>query len=188
MPDKDPKNDNSDPKKEPAPEGGKPTPAAEPIVYDSWIGDQPEEVVTMLDGHTAGLKSALEAERTSSKQFEKELRVMAEKAEGDVKLALETKADEIGKAVDAADRKTNFYETAHAAGVTNLKLAYHVAVTDEMFDRLGNVNFDTMKTGFPELFGGKSNGTKGSAGEGKNNSNVETFDMNKYIRQKAGRS
>lgn len=184
MPDpKDPKNDSPENKKDPAPEGGKPSPAAKPLVYDSWIDEQPEEVKTMLTGQTAGLKSALDSERENRKDLEASLRDEAAKAEGDRKIALEGMADDI----KAADQKADFYESAHAAGVTNLKLAYHVAVTDEMFDRRGNVNFDTMKTGYPELFGGKPDNTKGGAGEGRNNSNVEPFDMNKLIRQKAGR-
>lgn len=186
MPDpKDPKNGdpNGDPKPKPSAAGEKPGSKTEPLAYDTWIGEQPDEVKVLLTDHTSGLKTALESERGSRKDLEGKLRDLAEKAKGDQKEALKAMANDI----KAADLKTDFFEDAHEAGVSNLKLAYQVALADDMFDRKGNVNFDTMKTGYPELFGGKPKAPKGGAGEGHDNDNNPSFDMNDAIRQKAGR-
>lgn len=188
MADKDPT--TKDPKpgtKNPDPDGagGKPAAAPEPLVYETWIDGQPDEVKTLLTENTTGLKTALASERDGRKILEGEIRDMAKKADGDQKVALEGMADKI----ESADQKTVFYEDAHAAGMTNLKLGYQAALADEMFDRKGNVNFDTMKTEYPELFSGKGKGTpKGGAGDGHNNDHKTPFDMNARIRQASGRN
>ena len=185
MPDEknpDPKKD--DPKDDPKDAGGKLAGNSEPLVFDTWLGEQSDEVKTLLDTNTSGLKSALESERGSRKDLEGDIRDLAKKAEGDQKIALEGMADNLEK----ADHKTAFYESAHAAGVSNLKLAYYVANDDELFDRRGNVNFETMKTEYPELFGGKKGTVKSGAGDGNNNNREgAAFSMNEMIRKKAGR-
>lgn len=157
----------------------------EPLTFDGWLGEQPDEVKVLLDGHTKGLKSALESERGSRKDLEKQLRDLAAKAEkgSEAQTQLAGIADQLGE----ADRKADFYEMAHGAGVTNLKLAYTVAVSDEMFDRRGQVNFDTMKQSYPELFGAKSV-PKGNAGDGTDTQPSPAKDMNRYIRTAAGRT
>lgn len=157
----------------------------EPLTFDGWLGEQPEEVKALLDGHTEGLKSALKSERGSRKDLEKQLRDLAAKAEkgSEAQKELAGIADKLGE----ADRKADFYEAAHAAGVTNLKLAYVVASQDEMFDRRGRVNFDTLKTQYPELFGVKPAPTKGNAGSGTNTEPTPAENMNTFIRRSAGR-
>jgi len=161
-------------------EGGDP-----PRAFEAWVKDQPENVRTMLDGHTKGLKSALDGERDARKKLEKDLRDLAGKAEkdSDAQKKLTEMADQMGE----ADRRADFYEAAHAAGVSNLKLAYTVAVQDEMFDRKGNVNFEEMKKAYPELFGGATKKPAGNAGEGNNNQ-PQGKGMNDFIRRAAGRS
>lgn len=163
------------------PEGGDP-----PLAFDDWIKGQPENVRTMLDGHTRGLKTALDKERDDRKKLEKDLRDLAGKAEkdSDAQKRLTEMADQLGE----ADRRADFYEAAHAAGISNLKLAYTVAVQDEMFDRKGNVNFEEIKRSYPELFGGATKKPAGNAGEGTNNNQPAGKGMNDFIRRAAGRS
>jgi phage antirepressor YoqD-like protein len=154
------------------------------LTFDGWLGEQPDEIKTLLEGHTKGLKSALESERETRKTLEKQVRDLAAKAEkdSDAQKELAGIADQLGE----ADRKTDFYEAAHAAGVTNLKLAYVVATTDGMFDRRGQVNFETLKQSYPELFGVKQT-VKGNAGTGTNTEPPTSGDMNAFIRRAAGR-
>jgi len=155
------------------------------LTFDGWLGEQPDEVKALLDGHTKGLKSALESERGSRKDLEKQVRDLAAKAEkdSDAQKELAGIADQLGE----ADRKADFYEVAHSAGVTSLKLAYVIAVQDEMFDRRGQVNFDTMKQSYPELFG-KVATPPGNAGAGTDTQPSPAKDMNRYIRAAAGRT
>lgn len=165
-------------------QGGDPSKQAA-VVYETWITEQPAEVKTAIEGHITGLKTALESERVSRKDLEKQLRELAGKAEkdSDAQKRLTEMADQMGE----ADRKADFYEAAHAAGVANLKLAYLVAQQDELFDRRGQVNFETMKGSYPELFGAAKKAPAANAGAGTNNNQAPAGGMNAFIRQSAGR-
>jgi hypothetical protein len=157
-----------------------------PVVFEEWYKGQPENLKTAIEGHVKGLKSALESERGSRKDLEKQLRDLAKKAEAgsEAQKSLEGMANQIGE----ADRRTAFYEGAHLAGATNLKLAYLAAVNDELFDKRGQVNFEDMKTQYPELFAGAKKPPKGNAGEGKDQQQPAGKGMNEFIRRSAGRT
>lgn len=157
----------------------------EELTFDGWLGEQPDEIKALLDGHTKGLKSALESERGNRKDLEKQVRDLAAKAEKDSETQKELTG--IADKLSEADRKADFYEMAHSVGVTNLKLAYTVAMQDEMFDRRGQVNFDTMKQSYPELFG-KVATPPGNAGAGTDTQPSPAKDMNRFIRAAAGRT
>lgn len=147
------------------------------LVYETWIAEQPETIRTLLDGHAAGLKSALQSERERSKTLEKELRDAASKAEkgSDAEKRLSTLADQ----VQAESKKSAFYESAVTAGVNNLKLAFLAATQDELFKKDGSPDFEALKTSYPELFGATQSN---SAGEGSNT--TKTFSMDDLIRSR----
>lgn len=161
--------------------GGKP-----PANFAEWLKDQPEEVKSLYAEDTKGLRTALEQERDGRKDLEKQLRDLAKKAEkgSELEQQLTKQAD----AMAEADRKADFYEAAHAAGVSNLKLAYVIAVQEELFDRRGRVNFDELKKAYPELFGAaKPAAGKGHAGAGTGSGDKGAGGMNEMIRRAAGR-
>jgi hypothetical protein len=164
-------------------QGGGGTP--KPLVFDDWLKGQAEDVKTMLDGHTNGLKSALADERKTRGDLEKQLRELAGKAEKGSEA--EKKLIEMADQMSENDRRAEFYEEAHKVGVANLKLAYLVAVQEELFDKKNRVNFEEMKKGYPELFG-STKPPKGNAGDGTNNNQPAGHgDMNTWIRRSAGR-
>ena len=156
-----------------------------PLEFDSWLDQQPDEVKTLLDGHTKGLKSALSSEREARARLEKDLRDAARQAEkgSEMEQQLTHLADEAAE----ADRRASFYEDAHAAGVANLKLAYLVAVQDEMFDCQGRVNWQALKESYPELFTTARRPPAGNAGSGTQ-APPTTGGMNEFIRRAAGRA
>jgi len=151
------------------------------LTYDTFVSGQSEEVKTLLEENVTGLKSALESERDARGDLEKKVREVAKEAEGEAKEKLEALANEL----KAADQKADFFVAAQAVGVSNLKLAYIVAIDEELFDRRGNVNFEKMKADYPELFGEKPKTPKGYGGSGQTPPDAGT-DMNKRIRRKAG--
>jgi hypothetical protein len=155
------------------------------LVFDTWITEQPAEVRSLLDGHTAGLKSALESERTARKNFEKQIKDLSLKAEKGSDL--ERQLAEIAKAQEQARNQTEFYEQAHTQGVKNLKLAFLVATQEELIDNRGKVDFDEMKKRYPELFGAGQARTAGNAGAGTNTSADTKFSMDDFIRKKVNR-
>jgi len=159
------------------------------IVYEDWFKAQPEHVKKAIDLHTTGLKTALDSERTSRGNLEKQVRELATKAEKGSEA--QTQLTQLADQLQGETQRSDFFEAAHTAGVTNLKLAYVVCQTDELFDKKGNVDFDQLKKKYPELFGrvivqnGKR--VKGGAGEGSDQNIQKSGDMNSFIRRASGR-
>jgi hypothetical protein len=150
------------------------------------MGSQPEPIKTLITEHEKGLRSALDSERVSRGELEGQLREAAKKLaakEPEMQKVLTEMADKVAE----HDRRADFYDAAHAAGVTNLKLAYVVAVQDELFDKKGNVNFETLKGKYPELFAGKAQPPKGNAGAGTGGDGRPAVGMNEIIRRASGR-
>lgn len=154
---------------------------SETLTFETFIAKQPDDVKALLDSHTNGLKSALETERETRKGLEKQMRDLATKAEkgSDAEKQLTALADQMA----TADRRASFYEEAHTAGVTNLKLAFMVATTDELFDKKGAVNFVDLKKTYPELFGAKK-APSGNAAEGTETEPTSASTMDDFIRRK----
>lgn len=155
------------------------------LTFDDWQASLPDDQKVLIEDHTRGLKSALESERGTRKDLEKQLRDLAKEAEKGSKA--ETQLTQLADQLQTADRRANFYELAHMAGVKNLKLAYTVAVNDEMFDKHDRVNFDEMKKQYPELFV-STKPPRGDAGSGTESTTTQASDMNTLIRRRAGRS
>jgi hypothetical protein len=158
---------------------------SEILTFDAWHETLPDDQKALIAGHTKGLKSALDSERESRKSLEKQLRDLAKSAEKGSEA--QTQLTKLADDLQASDRKAEFYEAAHAAGVKNLKLAYTVAVSDEMFDKHGRADFAEMKKIYPELFGATTN-VRGDAGSGTDKKTKPSGGMNEFIRSSAGRS
>ena len=155
-----------------------------PLEWDTFHGSLPEKAQKLIAGHESGLKTALETERDARDTAEKGLRAVAKDLEDGSKAQKEVLrlADDNA----AINVKADFYEDAHKAGVSNLKLAYLVAKDDDLFDNRGNVNFEKMKEANPELFG-KKKVPEGSGGEGTGGALPgKKKDMNAAIRKMAG--
>jgi len=158
-----------------------------PLRYDAWFEALDETAKGLITEHTTGLKSALDAERGTRKDLEGKLRDAASKLEegSEARKVLEEQA-----ATVAADgERADFHETAHAEGVTNLRLAWlAVQADDSLLDRRGNVDFAKLKEDMPELFAGAPKPAPGNAGAGAASQQKGTGGMNEFIRTAAGRS
>jgi hypothetical protein len=167
--------------------GGTPAPG-EGVTFESWLGEQEEAVQGLVNDEVAGLRSALQSERQQRREFERELRDAARELEegSEARTRLESMADEL----DTVERRADFYEAAHGAGVTNLRLAWLAVQQDEsLSDRRGNVNMARLKKNYPELFGGgQRSPPPGNAGSGTDGgAPPATGGMNEFIRRSAGR-
>lgn len=154
------------------------------LTFEAWVIGQDENVRTMLDGHTSGLRSALNSERDARKGLEKQLKEIALKAEKGSEL--EKQLNELAAQQASLEQRADFFEQGHSAGVTNLKLAYLVASSEGYIDTKGRVNWDGMKKNYPELFG-QTTRPSGNAGSGTNQQPTGAKSMNDYIRAAAGR-
>lgn len=169
------------------PKGTEVQPKEEPkaLEWKPWYDALPKEAQELVTEREKGLKGALDTERDARKTAEKDLRAAAKKLEegSDAQNEVLKLADQVAERTAKAD----FYEDAHKAGVSNLKLAWHVATTEELFDKRGDVNFEKMKEAYPELFGKKAP-PKGHAGEGTGTApGGQKMGMNEYIRRSAGK-
>ena len=159
-----------------------------PKTFTAWLEAQPADVKELYNAEVAGLKSALDSERTQAKAQAKELRDAAAKAEAgsEAQQQLEAAASK----AEIAERRATFNEDAHAAGVGNLRLAWLAALDEEDLTnaRSGTVDFEKMKARHPELFAGASKPPAGNAGSGAGQEPTEPpNDMNTFILRSAGR-
>lgn len=182
MPDDNGKPDGEKPQGDQGHEGQ----GEKPLDFDGWLGAQDETVKGLIDTHLKGLKSALDAERTQRRDYEKQLRDAAAKLEkgSDAQKQLE----EMAKRSEEDGKRADFFAAAHRAGVTNLQLAWVAAKQDQIFDRKGDVDLEALKEAYPELFTAPAT-TKtptGNAGAGTGNVPAKN-DMNALIRRAAGR-
>lgn len=155
------------------------------LAWKPWHDALPKEAQELIATRESGLKTALDSERDARKTAEKDLRDVAKKLEE----GSEAQKEVLKLADDVADgtRKADFYEDAHKAGVSNLKLAFIVATDEELFDKRGNANFAKLKEGFPELFGKKPI-VDPNAGDGTGKTlDGKKAGMSEYIRAASGK-
>ena len=157
----------------------------EPLSYKDWVGEQPDNVKTMLSSWEGGLKSALQSERTRAKDLEKQVRDASKKLEegSDARVQLESLADSLA----LAKQESAFYELAHAAGANNIKLLYIAATQDKSVHADGSADFVQLKTVYPQLFGSTKPVPKANAGDGSGDPPSGKKDMNNFLRAAAGR-
>jgi len=151
---------------------------------ESWIKGQPEEVQQAFETHIRGLKNALAAERDQRKTVERQLRDAAAKLEKDseARKALEQYAEKLR----LLERQSAFYDAAHAAGCTNLRLAFIAANDAGLIREDGTADWETMRAKFPELFGRARTAGDAKVGDGHDKM-PSAADMNAFIRRAAGR-
>lgn len=152
-----------------------------PLEFDSWLKDQPAEVQTLLTSHTTGLKSALDGERTSRKDLDRQLKALSKKLEAGSEA--QQAVDKLRTENKTQSMKADFYEAAHREGATNLKLAFIAGRESGLIDDDGEVDWPKFKTTHPELFGAKKATPPGKAGSGTDNQPGRKPSMNEWIRQ-----
>lgn len=159
-----------------------------PASFDAWLQQQDENARRLYEEHVSGLKNALKSERTEKGDLSKQLKDLAKKAEEGS--ALKAELDRLAATQEKTSRRADFLESAVAAGVTDLKLAWKAvsADGDEFLDRKGQINFEALKAAHPGLFEKPRvpdvNAGRGLGGGNPNKSS--TAAMNDFIRKAAG--
>jgi len=154
----------------------------ETLTFDTWYGKQDETIKGLLEGHTKGLKSALDSERETRKVFEKQVKELAVKAEKGSEAEKHLTA--LSEQLDLENKRAAFYEQAYALGVIDIKSAFVLATSEQLFDKKGNLDVETFRTRFSYML--KTPIPKGNAGDGAQASNTAQS-MNDLIRRAAGR-
>ena len=169
------------------PEGqtDKKTSDEKPQDFATWMAAQDEQTQKLYEEHTSGLKSALDSERETRRTLEKKLREAASAAEEGSEAR--AKLEEAATAAETAGAQADFYESAHTAGVADLRLAW-VAVQedDRLRDSSGRADFARLKEKHPSLFADAKKIPAGHAGAGASQ-DVPKADVNANIRKAVGR-
>lgn len=166
------------------------TPGADEQPFEAWLGAQDEATRQRIDGHTGGLRTALQTEREQRRAFERQVKELSGKLEqgSDARAQLEQMSSQLAE----QQRRADFYEEAVPARIRNPKLAYIAAKDAGLIDgRSGKVNMDGLKQQFPELFEQKAPPPQGNAGAGTGGQQLELTGneaMNAGIRRAAGRT
>ena len=154
---------------------------SETLTFEGFYSEADDTVKALLDGHTKGLKSALEAERETRKTFEKQIRELAAKAEKGSEA--EKQLTELSAQLELSNRRASFAESASREGVTNPKALFVLAAAGDFFDKKGEVDFASLRKEYPEFF--KKPIPEGNAGEGAGSA-TPAQSMNDIIRRAAG--
>jgi hypothetical protein len=167
---------------------GTDTTTAEALTFEKWIATQPDNIKTLVDAQLDRSQSALEAERSSRRGMEKQLKQLKELsgAAGNSD-ELKTQIDKLSADFQESDTRANFYEQAHLEGIKNLRLAYTAAREYDLVGKGGKVDFAELKHLAPELFGTTKIIPVGNAGNGNGQTGIVKPDMNRAIRVMAGR-
>jgi hypothetical protein len=156
-----------------------------PLTFDAWLAAQDDAVKGLLDEHTKGLKSALQAERQQRNDLAKQLRDASKAMEEGS--AARTALEEMTGKLEQAERRAQFLEDAMRpdVGCANPRAAFVLAVADDLFDARGNPDWNAIKQAAPELFP-KPRPPQGNAGAGTGTP-PPTTSVNDAIRRAAGR-
>jgi hypothetical protein len=156
-----------------------------PVTWEGVLEGLTEEQRTLFDGHVQGLRGALDSERKSARDFERQLREATVQLEegSDLRAQFEKLTAEL----DEAGRRADFMSEAGKQGVVNGRLAWLAARDGELFDRRGNADWAALREQCPELFGSQQPPrAAGNAGAGTT-APPATVDMNTMLRRAAGR-
>lgn len=151
---------------------------SEPLTFDGWLAQRDPDEQQLVETHIGGLQNALQTERGDRKRLEKQLKEAIGKAEQGSEYAQQL--TQIQESLAETEQRTAFYETAHAAGVRNLKLAYTAAREFGTGDDL-----DALKEAAPELFATPIKAPI-NAGAATDRQPKKAFDMNAALRAAAG--
>lgn len=159
-------------------------PESKPESFEAWLDAQPAEVKELYDQHVSGLKNTVAATRQERDNLKGEVQRALKQAEKGSEL--EKTLNETLLKLESTERRASFLEDAMKPeiGCSNPRVAYALAVAENLFTRTGAPDWQSLKDTAPELFGMRA--PKGNAGNGTNAPVTKTNDMNTIIRHAAG--
>lgn len=164
-----------------------PPPTQTPTDFPTWFETLDDGTKSLIEGHTSGLKKALDNERGSRKKLAEDLR--AAQAAAEKGSQLEKDLTRLSSELEEAHRRAQFYEAA-PTDLTNSRLAWMLAVSDDLFTKKGDPDWEAIRKKAPELFVSPKKVPAINAGSGSSSQSGTTpaQSMNAFIRAAAGRS
>lgn len=155
--------------------------------FDKFVETLDEPVKELYNSHISGLKNALESEKDNRRKLAEQIKSLTPAVEKGSEL--EAKLAETAKQLEEAEqrsmeynRRATFAEQAIRPGVNcaNVKAAYALAVSENLFSEDGNPKWKELQKLAPELFRISKQTDAG------NQDNSVTNDINAAIRRAAG--
>jgi len=118
--------------------------------FEGWYEKLDEKSRSLLDGHIQGLNNSVKATRAERDSYAKQIKELTSKAQegSELKQTLE----QMSKQLEEANRRSDFLEKAGEVGCLNLKAAYALAVSENLFRRDGSPDWDAIIAEAPQLF------------------------------------
>lgn len=125
--------------------------------------------------------------RTERNELARQIKDLVPKAEKGSEL--EKQLTDIQAQIESANQRATFMEEAIRPGVEcrNPRAAFALALADNLFTKTGSPDWKAIKDVAPELFGRAPASVNANAGEGTGGKQPTKTDMNRIIRQMAGR-
>ena len=155
--------------------------------FDDYLATVEEPIRELYAKHTEGLTSALGKERDERRSLSEQVKSLALKADKGSKMEQDL-AETVKKLEESeikyleTQKRATFAEQAikPEIGCVNVKAAYALAKSDDLFDKQGNPDWAAIKKVAPELFKLYSQTNAG------NQTTSVTDDINRAIRSAAG--
>ncbi len=156
--------------------------------FETWLSKAPDELKTTIEplfkAHVEKLMTTVKDTRKERDTFQKELRDAIKKLDATSDEA--KKFEGIADKLDEANKKAEFYEEAPTNGCRNLKAAFALVKSEDLYTKHGAVDWKQLKEIAPEFFGEKSRlPVKKSAGNGTDSDVPSSHSMNDWIRKQA---
>lgn len=155
--------------------------------FDEFVNTLDEPVKALYSNHISGLKNALESEKENRRKLSEQVKALSPAVEKGSEL--EKKLAETAKLLEEAEQRSNefnrratFAEQAIRPGVncSNVKAAYALAVSDNLFTEDGQPKWKELQKLAPELFRVTKQTNGGNTEQSVSN------DINAAIRRAAG--
>lgn len=150
--------------------------------YETWFGEQTEEIKSMIEEHNKGLHNSVKATREERDSLAKELKKLSKEIDENSEAG--KLVSDLQAKLQQAERKSTFIEQAVKQGIKRPTAAYAIAVTENLFKEDGNPDFEKIKESIPELF--TVTNTNTNAGSGTNTA-LPKRDANQAIREAASK-
>lgn len=161
----------------------------DPETFEAWLSAQPVEIQSkakpLFEAHVSSLQNAVKATRRERDDFQRQIRDLSKKVETGSET--QKQLEKLSSSLDEANRKSDFYEGASSHECRNVKAAYAVAVSNDLFTKSGEPDWKAIQAEAPELFGKtQPKINKKTAGSGTDGETPRSGSMNDWIRREAG--
>jgi hypothetical protein len=157
--------------------------------FNDWYGsltDEQKKLANPAREHFDRLYQTVRTVREERDTFQTQLKEVTKKMKegSEERVTLE----ELSSKLDEANQRADFYEEAPSHKCLNPKAAYALALSSKLIDSKKGIDWKTLETEAPELFGETKRKLpkKSGAGEGSGSAGAKSISMNDWIRSQAG--